>query len=143
MNVVKKQNTNLEDEYDKIDKQELRALESDAKVRELISSANKVHKVIKVGDIDVRIRAYMPRIVRLRLMKAGNELKKVNSEETITKVERMMYPIVADMCLDPPYNNPKTWEIVDEETGVVQTVLFDIMEAVNKTEKDVETFRQE
>jgi hypothetical protein len=45
------------------------------------------------------------------------------------------------MCLDAPYNNAKTWEKVDEATGVAQKVLLDIMEVVNSTEKSIETFR--
>lgn len=133
----------LEEGYDAIDKQELRALESDAKVRELISSANKIHKVIKVGEVEVRIRAYMPRSVRLKLMRTGVILKRIDSEKVMVEADKLIYPIIAEMCVDTPYNNPKTWQIVDEETGMVQQFLMNIMEAVNKTEKDIETFRQE
>ena len=132
---------NLEEEYDKIDKQEQKALEASEDVKKLIASANKIHKVIKIGDIEIRIRAFMPRSVRLKVLKAGTILKKIRTDEDVLAADKLVYPIIAEMCLDSPYNLVKTWESVDEATGVAQKVLMDIMEVVNSTEKSIETFR--
>jgi len=132
---------NLEEEYDKIDKQEQKALEASEDVKKLIASANKIHKVIKIGDIEIRIRAFMPRSVRLKVLKAGTILKKIRTDEDVLAADKLVYPIIAEMCLDSPYNIAKTWESVDEATGVAQKVLLDIMEVVNSTEKSIETFR--
>jgi hypothetical protein len=130
-----------EEEYEKIDKQEAKLLAANEDVKKLIASANKIHKVIRIGDINVRIRAFMPRGVRLKVLKAGTILKKVKTDEDVLNADKLVYPIIAEMCLDFPYNKAKTWEDVDEKTGVAQKVLLDIMEVVNSTEKSIETFR--
>ena len=133
----------LEEQYDKIDKQEEKLLEANEEVKKLIASVNKLHKVIKIGDIDVRIRAYMPRHVRMSLLKTHNALKRMDTDDSIIKADQMLYPLIAEMCLDSPFNKPATWKRIDEETGIIQSVLINMLEVVNSTDKQVESFRAE
>jgi hypothetical protein len=133
----------IESANKKIDEVEAKYYESNEEAKKFVASVGTLYKVIKYGESSIRIRAFMPRVVRLRVLKAGRILQEVKTDEEIRKADEMIYPILAEMCVDKPFNEDKFWRYVDNQTGCAQKVLMDMMEEVSSTEKKVETFRTE
>lgn len=131
-----------EDEaFGELEQVEIKEIESHEEVKKLISNQSSLNKQIVVGGIPIKIKAYMPRTVRIKIMKAGNDLKKCKNEEDISKIERRLYPIIASMCIDDPFDKAKTWAYVDEKTGCIQDVIYKIVSEVHKLDEDVKSFR--
>jgi hypothetical protein len=131
-----------EDEaFKELEKREVKTIEENESIKRLLSSSSTVFKEIKIGDQSIRVKAFMPRAVRMRLLKTGNALKNAKSDDQILKIESQIYPIIAAMCIDPPFNNAKTWVYLDEKIGCAQNVLIEILGEVTVTDKSIEKFR--
>jgi hypothetical protein len=131
-----------EDEaFNELEQVEIKEIESHDEIKKLISNQSSLYKQIEVAKVQIKIKAYMPRSVRLKIMKAGNDLKKCKTEEDISKIERRLYPIIAAMCIDEPFNKASTWNYIDEKTGCIQDVIFRIVSEVHKLDEDVKSFR--
>ena len=131
----------IEKENVALDKYEEKYLESNERIKELISSTNSSFKEIKVGNESIRIRRHMPKKTRSLALKVGKRLE-VATENTIEEVEQGLYPIVASMCVDEPFSREETWKYIDEKTGCIQEVIFLILEEVNKSDESVKNFRR-
>ena len=131
----------IETENAALDKYEEKYLESNERIKELISSTNSSFKEIKVGNESIRIRRHMPKKTRSLALKVGKRLE-VATENTIEEVEQGLYPIVASMCVDEPFSREETWKYIDEKTGCIQEVIFSILEEVNKSDESVKNFRR-
>jgi hypothetical protein len=127
--------------FNELEQTEVKFIEKNEEVKKLISNQSSLHKEIVVGNTTIKIRAFMPRATRIRIMKAGNDQKKVKTEEDLVKIEKRLYPIVASMCLDDPFNKAKTWEYIDEKIGCIQDVILKIVSAVHKVDEDIKSFR--
>jgi hypothetical protein len=132
---------NEDEAFKELEKKEVKTLEEDESIKKLISSSSTIFKTIKIGEQPIRIKAYMPRTVRIRLLKTGNSLKSAKTDEQILKIEGQIYPIIASMCMDPPFNDVKTWIYLDEKIGCAQNVLIEILGEVTVTDKSIEKFR--
>jgi Flp pilus assembly secretin CpaC len=132
---------NEDEAYQELEEREVKQFEEHEEIRQILSASKKIHKTIKVQGVDVQIRAFMPRSVRLKLLKLGNALKAAKTAEEAQKAESAVYPILAEMCIEDPYNTAKLWVFLDKEIGCAQQAVIDIMEAVNSTDKQIEDFR--
>ena len=131
----------LDEEYEKLDALEVKILEQNEEVKKIISTQNSASKTITFGGVEIKIRAYMPRAVRLKIMKAGNDLKSVKTEKELRAIEKRLYPIISEMCMEKPYTDPKTWHVIDVKTSAIQEVLFKIVSEVTQTDEAIKSFR--
>ena len=129
--------------FEELEQVEIKEFESNEDIKKLISDQSSLHKTIKLGKIPIKIKAYMPRNIRLKLLKLRAENAKVKNEDDLIKVEKKLYPLVSGMCLEEPYNNPKTWLYIDTELGCIQEVVFKIVSEVYKVDEELKSFRRE
>ena len=128
--------------FEELEQLEIDGFESNEDIKKLLEDQSSLFKTIKLGKTTIRIRAYMPRNIRLKLLKLGSDSKKAKTEEDMIKVEKRLYPLVAGMCLDKPYSEPKTWLYVDNKLGCIQEVVLKIVSEVNKVDEELKTFRR-
>lgn len=128
-------------EFKKLDDFEIKKYEENEEIKTLLSSARKSYKFIDVGGRKIKIRAYMQKATRKKLIKVGKAYNKTEDVEDIDIIEAMFYPIVAEMCIDPPFNDPKAWQYIDEQEGCIEDVVSKILAAVNETEGGIKSFR--
>jgi hypothetical protein len=128
-------------ENNSLDEAEVKVLEQNEELKSLLTSVKSTYKTIKLGTKDIRIKAYMPKKVRLDIIKATKELGNVEDAEDVDKTERKFYPLVAAMCIDAPYSDEKTWQFIDERESCIQDVTMKIIAEVNTTDVKIKSFR--
>jgi len=131
----------IEAENKALDLVEEKYIVDNDKVKELIVSTNTSYKEISIGTVTLRIKSYMPKKTRKDALRVGRELEGAN-EDTISAIEEKLYPIIASMCVDGPFTDALTWKHIDEQTGCVQAVLFEMINEVMKTDEKVKSFRR-
>jgi hypothetical protein len=52
-----------------------------------------------------------------------------------------MYQVIAEMCVESPFDTSEAWSIIDDETGIVPEVLKRIYAVISETEEQVKRFR--
>jgi len=105
------------------------------KIRELIVNEGSRTKEIAVGGQSIRIRATIPREIR-------RDVQAHDDEEDVDKTEQMMYSLIAKMCVDAPFNNPDTWKLIDDETGIAIEVFTAVFKEASDTEAAIKRFRR-
>lgn len=128
-------------EFKKLEEVEVKTLEDNEELKSLLNSVKIASKTIRLGNKDIRIRAYMKKNVRMRFIKISKQLGDIENVETVEKIEQQFYPLVAAMCLDPPYNESKTWQFIDDKEGCIQDVTMKIIAEVNSTDVKIKSFR--
>jgi len=121
-----------------LDNFEVNLLDKNEKIKELIASANHAFSTISLEGVDLRIKKYMPKKIRHRMLKLA---KKYEDVERIDEAEDELYALVASMCIDDPFNKKESWLYLDNETGCIQEVVIKIANEVSKTDKDIKSFR--
>jgi predicted metalloendopeptidase len=62
-------------------------------------------------------------------------------EVDIIQVQRPMYEVMADLCLEEPWTDWKTWAAFDVRTGAGPKILDQIMQKIAPEEGRIKTFR--
>jgi hypothetical protein len=128
-------------EFKKLEEAEVKTLEDNEELKSLLNSVKTSSKTIRLGNKDIRIRAYMKKNIRIRFVKISKLLGDIEDVEEVEKIEQQFYPLVAAMCLDSPYNESKTWQFIDDKEGCIQDVTMKIIAEVNSTDVKIKTFR--
>lgn len=72
-------------------------------------------------------------------MAAGEEVEIADPDPLA--LQRPMYEVLADLCLDAPWNDWKTWAGLDIRTGSAPGMLDRILETIAPQEDRVRSFR--
>jgi hypothetical protein len=127
-----------EDKADKsLDAEAYKDFEQNAQLRAIITSQKARKLSITVGDVEIFIKAGIPKKERDALMKIAKEYKDGEIEEA----DKSMYVVLSNICLDSPFNNPLTWAYIDNETGEVPNMLAKITEKIFGMEAVAKRFR--
>jgi len=102
------------------------------------------------GSVDIRVVAVVPWSVRTRIAQIAADAKQmarreaageeVETPDPIT-AQRPMYEVLADLCLDAPWNDWKTWAGIDVRTGAAPDMLERILSTVLPQEDRIKSFR--
>jgi hypothetical protein len=106
------------------------------KIKSLLLEAKKETRTIKVGDLEIKVRISIPKGLRRKI----NDMASSDTED-MDKVESGMYQVIAEMCVESPFDTAEAWSIIDEETGIVPEVLKRIYAVISETEDQVKRFR--
>jgi hypothetical protein len=131
----------VDEEFKKLDEAEVKTLEENEELRSLLSSVKSSSKSIRLGNKDIRIKAYMKKQLRSKFIKVSRKLGEIDGVEDVEAIEQQFYPLVAAMCIDAPYNNSKTWQYIDDQEGCIQDVTMRIIAEVNNTDVKIKSFR--
>ena len=104
-------------------------------VKEVLTQLSKQFETLDVLGVAVKMRPTFPKKAR-RMM----EFLVANKDE-IELLEGKAYEILAAMSMEVPWSNPKTWELIDEEHGVVFELLEALYDGIGKKEKAIAAFR--
>jgi hypothetical protein len=123
----------LENRLTEVRKQELT---ENGAVKRLIVSSKERYKVVKIDEVEIRIRPTIPREVR-------KEIERVmKSDSDIEGSEPQMYSLISAMCLDDPFDKAETWLLIDDKTdGRATEVMMMIYKEALNTEAQIKTFR--
>ena len=105
-------------------------------VKEVLTNLSKQYETLDVLGTPVKVRPVFTKPVR-RMMEFL-----VAHKEDLPLLEQKAYELLAAMALDAPWTNPKAWEIIDEQSGVVFDLLDVLYEGIGKSEKKIASFRK-
>lgn len=131
----------IDEEFKKLDEVEIKEFEKNEELMGLLSNMRTSYKKINFAGKDIRIRSYMAKQIRKRILKISHDIQDVQDIEGLEAIEKRLYPLIAAMCIDAPYNDAKTWQYLDDNEGCIQDVTSKILLEVNKTDKEIKTFR--
>lgn len=105
-------------------------------VRLLLTNLNQQVETLDVVGIPVRMK---PAFTKSTRRKMEFLIAHKNDMEVL---EQTAYEIMALMSKDVPYTNPLTWQLVDEEHGIIFDLLNTLYEGIGKQEQNIASFRK-
>lgn len=134
----------VKEAYAEITEMEKQAIEGNAKIQQLLSGKDEKYALIKYGGVEIRFKPFVGRQLRHKMMKAKKELVGEEPEDSLIKTEYILYTILGELCVDEPFNDWKTWAIIDEKgdsIGGIQRIFMLVMAEVGRYNEDVKNFR--
>lgn len=128
---------------DKLDKIVGGDRDSMDRVKSLLTASEKMYRVVKIGDFELRINPAIPKSIRRELMR----LSKLDDDPAYTEEQRMDeaekngYKLLASVCVDPPFNSVELWEEIDTDKGIVFLVLEQVTKVISESSEDIRRFR--
>jgi hypothetical protein len=130
---------NEDSEERKIDEAVLKDIKELEDVKKLVATTKRQTKSITIGGVEVKILAAIPRPIRAKIDIISQSIK---TEAGVTSdVEKELYQIMAELCVEAPWTNALTWEYVDNETGETPRVFAKIIETMYADELKAANFR--
>ena len=133
----------VEDAFSEIPEMVKATLDADLRVKSLLSGQVDSFELLKYGDTEIRFKTYLSKKLRHSISRVRTQLDASTDENTISIVEKTMYEILGQLCIDEPFNKWETWAYIDEKStkGGVQGIFIEIMSKISKSVDDVRTFR--
>ncbi|CAK0771243.1 hypothetical protein CCP3SC15_420016 [Gammaproteobacteria bacterium] len=119
--------------------------EKNETIKGLLTGTAEKSTVIKIGTIDVTIRASLPRKLRRDLIAYQRIV--MAAQDTVTLedldgIETALYPILTEVVISPPeLKDPAVWQYLDEKDGLATTAFTLIMAKINEQGEDIKKFR--
>jgi hypothetical protein len=124
--------------HEELKNNEYEAFKDNAELKAIIAGQRAKKLSIMVGDIEIFIRGALPKGLRdqiVRIAKAYQAGDTENADEEI-------YDILSQICIDSPYNKAEAWRYLDEETGAVPDLLYQIVDKITDVETSAKRFRR-
>lgn len=139
-----------------------------AEVKEFLTIADKQYKFVFFGDgkdvIKIKVKAAVPYEVRERQQNLQEELMAVLAQArekaealgidpskvrtNTLALQKPMYEILADLCLEEPWTDWRTWAVIDKGvrghfkgSGMGPVMIHKIFRKINETQEDLKNFR--
>lgn len=139
------QEPNFVDEaFSEITEMELQQISANEKIQKIIAFDGSDIGSIEYGGITIRFRLFLNKSLRHRMMRVKVQLENATGEDALFKTERLMYDVLGEVCVDEPWNDWKTWAVIDEKAtnaGGIQGVFIKIMDEIGRQSQDLKSFR--
>jgi len=111
--------------------------ESNEKIKNLLTGFKAQYKVVKVGDIEFRIKPTIPKAIRHEMdqLQDNEEMKKLSN------VEELTYRMLSEMAFDEEFRDPRIWKLIDDDTGNAFDLLGRVYEEANNSHAQIKRFR--
>lgn len=119
---------------------EVKELESNESVQKIIENAKARHLIFDLCGEPIKIVAAFPREVRYFYEK--NRTRTDKDKLTFESVEHDSYEIMAQLCVESPYNTKQFWEYFDTHTGMFWGTFNSIYQGIEKNEEKIGDFRK-
>lgn len=133
--------------YKRLEEMERKELIQNDKVRQFLASTKKArYKEFPWGDVTLRIVPSIDEELRDDLQKLHDFSKEVFGKEEATPEDYQavydgIYYVLAEFCLDDPFNIPQTWEAIDAEQRTAFSLLNEMVELANSAYAGIKPFR--
>lgn len=124
-----------EEDLKKFDEQIEKETESNLEIKALLTTYKAVPKEIEVNGVKIKVLPTIPRKLRKEIAKFDQ------ISDDIEATEQHTYNILSKICTDAPFNNPLTWEYLDEKTGMVPELMRIIFNEAYEVERKLKKFR--
>lgn len=118
-------------------KEEYEDFKNNAQLKAIIAGQKAKKMSVTISGIEIFIRAAIPKPLRDKIVK----ISKAYENGDIAEADDELYRVLANLCLEEPWNNPAAWKYVDEETGEVPNVIRQVMEKITDIEASAKNFR--
>lgn len=98
-------------------------------------------KNIKWGNLEIKIRGYLPRKVRFEIASIDKVMDSVDVE-TLASIEGKIYDVLSQICLEDPFNKPETWRVIDAESGCVFDFMNEVITKAYTPKEGIDSFRK-
>lgn len=135
-----------------------------ADVRKFLTNQSERFETVRIegsaGTVEIRVVPVVSWTVRSRIARVATETKRAARREAeemqraaageeveitepdLIALQRPMYEILANLCIDAPWNDWRTWAGIDIRTGSAPDMLNRILETIAPQEERVRSFRQ-
>jgi len=127
----------ITEEDKELEREEYKDFKENAELKAIIANSKAKRVFVTQGDIQIFIRGSLPKGLRDRIIFIAKEYESGDIETADDKV----YEIMAEICLDSPYNKPEVWAYIDRETGEVPGILKQMIEKIAGAESAAKRFR--
>lgn len=111
-------------------------------VRNLITSIKGKVVTIKYENVEIRVPASIPHEVKSKAFEMTRLRKELEDDGgSLSDVLEPTYEILANLCLDHPWNQVDTWRTIEEQTGASDKILLHIMDGLIESDKKIKKFR--
>jgi hypothetical protein len=112
-------------------------------IEELITKIKGKFITFDYDGIKIRVKGAVPHSVKQKAFDLKQRRKELEDDgaESLDEVLQPTYDILADICLDSPWNSASAWKQVEEETGASDVILGRILEQIADTAKSIKKFR--
>jgi len=113
-----------------------------AKIAEFLSQEPSIRtKTVKWGEMTIKIRGYLTRKVRFDIASLDKEMNRMDVE-SLSMIEGKIYNVLAELCLEDPFNNPDTWRDIDIRTGCVFDFMNEVISKAYAPKEGIDSFRK-
>lgn len=134
-----------------------------AEVRKFLLIQGERFETVRIegsaGTVEIRVVAVVPWGVRSQIARLAAETKRAARREAeemqraaageeieitdpdLIEMQRPMYEILADLCIDAPWNDWRTWAGIDIRTGSAPNMLERILVQIAPQEDKIRSFR--
>jgi len=132
---------------ERLDSVETEKVRRDERVMDLIRSKEAASTTVKIGEVDIRIRATIGRDTKV-LMTYTRDYAQNLTEETMTdedlfQIDKLTALTIASLCLDEPFNDAGTWLAIGEEIGDLDHVVSVMLREIRAALDEVAAFRKD
>ena len=145
--------------FEELDRKEQEQIDFGLEAESFIFNTKKRHIVVTFSETEIKVKPALPRDVALKLAKmqarALKEVKKYENlneddvtEELFDEVDiyretEAIAEILADLCLDKPFNGKEFWIYFEQETDSLSLVFKEIVTAIRGSEDKIIEFRKD
>jgi len=122
---------------DELKQEDYKDFQENAELKAIIAGQQAKSCTLDVNGIEIKFKAAIPKGLRDRLIKVARQYEMGEVE----KADEEIYEILAQICINPPFTNPKSWKYIDLETGEVPNLMQSMIEKITKLEGAAKSFR--
>lgn len=119
------------------------ALESNAKLLNMITAARNHSMTISGPGFDLQVRTAIPGPIKDKFIEAQEKVKELDEipeiRELIVEAES---ELVAALCIDEELSTPNVWVEFERQTGLLDDLAKCILKETTSTESQVKHFRK-
>jgi hypothetical protein len=135
----------VEQAHRESDELELTSLEGFAEIEKIVRVSEARHKTITLTNgkdtVKFRTRAAVPYALRVQVARFYQRQQDSGALGDPDTEVGEMYRLMAELCLDSPWTDPKAWAYLDEKTGETPKLFDKAILEINGFAEMMEKFR--
>ncbi len=127
------------EELDRIDEEKV---ELNTRALELIRAKNAAFIELDINGFKLKVKPEIPRkILSMKRIIKKESVKEEQDDYDYDKVEKLIAIGIAALCVEEPFDDPKTWVIIGRKTDDFFGIFDSIITLIENARKDLQSFR--
>lgn len=111
------------------------------KVLELIRAKESAHVVVEIEGFKLKVKPTVSKRV-MQIQKAISKEVETDDGEDLDAIQKLASILLASVCVEEPFTDPKTWMVVAEKTDDILGSVNTVLAKITETQDNIKTFRK-